>query len=128
MPSTILKVGYAYVEIPNKSGELARILDALREANVNLLAFSGFPQGRAKAQLDLFTDDLDGLMHAAGRVATGRRRFGMSVGISRQTLVHISFDEAQTLGRSRIVEMQHGPQIRSALFPNDAMPEFRAGQ
>ena len=61
MPSTTRKVSYAYVEIPNKSGELIRILDALREANVNLLAFSGFPQGRAKAQLDLVTDDLDGL-------------------------------------------------------------------
>ncbi len=65
MPSTILKVSYAYVEIPSKPGELARILDALREANVNLLAFSGFPQGRAKAQLDLFTDDLDGLKAVA---------------------------------------------------------------
>jgi hypothetical protein len=61
MPSTIRKVSYAYVEIPNKAGELARILDPLRGASVNLLAFSGFPQGRAKAQLDLFTDDLDGL-------------------------------------------------------------------
>jgi hypothetical protein len=61
MPSTTRKVSYAYVEIPNKSGELVRILDALREANVDLLAFSGFPQGRAKSQLDLVTDDLDGL-------------------------------------------------------------------
>jgi hypothetical protein len=61
MPSTTRKVSYVYIEIPNKSGELIRILGALREANVNLLAFSGFPQGRAKAQLDLVTDDLDGL-------------------------------------------------------------------
>ena len=61
MPSTIRKVSYAYVEIPDKSGELARVLDALRDGNVNLLAFSGFPQGRAQSQLDLFTDDLNGL-------------------------------------------------------------------
>jgi len=65
MPSAIRKVSYAYVEIPNKSGELARILDTLRDANLNLLAFSGFPQGRAKAQLDLFTDDLNGLKAVA---------------------------------------------------------------
>jgi hypothetical protein len=65
MPSTIRKVSYAYVAVANKSGELARILDALRDANVNLLAFSGFPQGRAKAQLDLFTDDLNGLKAVA---------------------------------------------------------------
>ncbi|MGH8185203.1 MAG: hypothetical protein ACREUC_01460 [Steroidobacteraceae bacterium] len=65
MPSTIRKVSYAYVGIPNRPGEVARILEALGAANVNLLAFSGFPQGRAKAQLDLVTDDLDGLKATA---------------------------------------------------------------
>lgn len=65
MASTIRKVSYAYLEIPNKPGELARVLEALRMANVNLLAFSGFPTGRRKAQLDLVTDDLDGLKAAA---------------------------------------------------------------
>jgi hypothetical protein len=63
--STIRKVSYAYIEIPNKPGELARILESLGAANVNLLAFSGFPQGRGKAQLDLVTDDLDGLKATA---------------------------------------------------------------
>lgn len=65
MPSTIRKVSYAYVEVPNKPGELAHILEALGAANVNLLAFSGFPQARGKAQLDLVTDDLDGLKATA---------------------------------------------------------------
>jgi hypothetical protein len=65
MPSTIRKVSYAYVEIPNKPGELARILESLGAAPVNLLAFSGFPQARGKAQLDLVTDDLDGLKATA---------------------------------------------------------------
>jgi len=65
MPSTIRKVSYAYIEIANKPGELARTLEALGAAKVNLLAFSGFPQGRSKAQLDLVTDDLDGLKAAA---------------------------------------------------------------
>jgi hypothetical protein len=63
--STIRKVSYAYIEIPNKPGELARILESLGAANVNLLAFSGFPQARGKAQLDLVTDDLDGLKATA---------------------------------------------------------------
>src|SRR5450631_917503 len=45
----------------SKPGEAARILEALRYANVNLLAFSGFPQGRNQAQIDVVTDDLDGL-------------------------------------------------------------------
>jgi hypothetical protein len=40
MPTTIRKVGYAYVTVASKPGEAARILEALRDANVNLLAFS----------------------------------------------------------------------------------------
>jgi len=61
MPSTIRKVSYAYVTAVNKPGEAARILQALRDANLNLIAFSGFPQGRSKAQIDVVTDDLDAL-------------------------------------------------------------------
>jgi hypothetical protein len=48
MPNTIRKVSYAYVTSASKPGEAARILQALRDANLNLLAFSGFPQGQAR--------------------------------------------------------------------------------
>jgi hypothetical protein len=51
----------------DKPGEAAHVLEALRDANVNLLAFSGFPQGRNKAQIDLVTDDLPGLKAVAQR-------------------------------------------------------------
>jgi hypothetical protein len=37
MPSTIRKVSYAYVTAASKPGEAARILNALRDAKVNLL-------------------------------------------------------------------------------------------
>ena len=67
MPTTIRKVDYAYVTVASKPGEAARILEALRDANVNLLAFSGFPQGRNKAQVDVVTDNIDGLKAAAAR-------------------------------------------------------------
>jgi len=65
MPNTIRKVSYAYITAASKPGEAARILQALRDANVNLLAFSGFPQGRSKAQIDVVTDDLDALKGVA---------------------------------------------------------------
>jgi hypothetical protein len=65
MASTIRKASYAYITAASKPGEATRILEALRDANVNLLAFSGFPQGRGKAQIDLVTDDVDGLKAAA---------------------------------------------------------------
>ncbi len=67
MPTTIRKVSYAYVTVVSKPGEAARILEALRDANVNLLAFSGFPQGRNRAQIDLVTEDIDALKAAARR-------------------------------------------------------------
>ena len=57
MPYTVRKVDYFYIEAPNKPGEGARALEALRDAGVNLLAFSGFPQGR-KAQIDFVPDDV----------------------------------------------------------------------
>ncbi len=50
MAETIQRVDYYYIYTPDKPGEGARALAALKEARVNLLAFSGFPQGR-RAQL-----------------------------------------------------------------------------
>jgi len=67
MPTTVRRVEYAYFTAANKAGEAARILEALRDANVNLLAFSGFPQGRNKAQVDVVTDDIAALKAAAKR-------------------------------------------------------------
>ncbi len=68
MPDTIRQVNYCYVMAPNKPGAAAQILEALRDGNVNLLVFSGFPAGRDKAQIDLVTDDLDGLKVIAKRL------------------------------------------------------------
>lgn len=56
MADTIRKIDYFYIETPNKPGEGAKVLAALREAGVNLLAFSGFPVGR-KAQIDFIPED-----------------------------------------------------------------------
>jgi hypothetical protein len=67
MPATIRMVEYAYVTPANRPGEAARILEALRDANVNLLAFSGFPQGRKGAQIDIVTEDIAGLKATAKR-------------------------------------------------------------
>jgi hypothetical protein len=66
MPEKVRKVDYFYTEAPNKPGEGARVLQALLKAGVNLLAFSGFPQGR-KAQIDFIPDDLVKFKAAAGK-------------------------------------------------------------
>ena len=57
MADTVQRVQYFYVEVPDKPGEGAKVLGVLKEAGVNLLAYSGFPKGR-RAQLDFIAADL----------------------------------------------------------------------
>ncbi len=56
MAETIRRVQYFYVMAPDKPREGARALHTLKEAGVNLLAFSGFPVGR-RAQLDFVPEN-----------------------------------------------------------------------
>jgi hypothetical protein len=56
MADIVRLVDYFYITAPNKAGEGARALTTLKEAGVNLLAFSGFPQGR-RAQMDFIPTD-----------------------------------------------------------------------
>lgn len=56
MADAIRQVEYFYVQVPQKAGEAAKALDALKNAGVNLLAFSGFPEGRG-AQMDFIPAD-----------------------------------------------------------------------
>ncbi len=56
MAETIRRVQYFYTMVPDKAGEGARALAVLKDAGVNLLAFSGFPVGK-RAQLDFVPGD-----------------------------------------------------------------------
>lgn len=56
MAETVRRVEYFYTLVPDKPGEGARALATLRDAGVNLLAYSGFPEGR-RAQLDFIPSD-----------------------------------------------------------------------
>jgi predicted amino acid-binding ACT domain protein len=64
MAETVQLVEYFYVQVPDKPGEGARLLAQLKEAGVNLLAFSGFPAGR-KGQLDFVPEDAKAFKAAA---------------------------------------------------------------
>ncbi len=61
---TIRRVEYFYVIVPDKPGEGARALSTLRDAGVNLLAYSGFPASR-RAQLDFVPEDPAAFKQAA---------------------------------------------------------------
>jgi hypothetical protein len=65
MADSVRKVRYAYVMVPNRAGRGAAVLDRLRAAGVDLLAYSGFPGKRGNSQIDLVTDDLAGLRRVA---------------------------------------------------------------
>ncbi len=65
MANRVRKVNYCYAKVSARAGQGAAVLDEVQKAGVNLLAFSGFPIGGGKAQLDLVTED----MAAVRRVA-----------------------------------------------------------
>ena len=56
MADEIRRVDYFYIRVANRPGEGAAALGVLRDAGVNLLAFSGFPEGRG-AQMDFVPED-----------------------------------------------------------------------
>src|SRR5207245_4072315 len=64
MPDTIRKVDYYYITAPDKAGEGARVLGALRDAGVNLLAVHAFPSAR-RSQIDIVPSDSAAFVNAA---------------------------------------------------------------
>jgi hypothetical protein len=67
MADTVRSVEYYYVTVPDEPGEGARILSAIKDSGVNLLAFLGFPLGDGRSQLDLVPEDPQSLREAAER-------------------------------------------------------------
>ena len=64
MADTVRQIEYFYMLVPHKAGEAARALNALKDAGVNLIAFSGFPEGR-RGQLDFIPADATAFKSAA---------------------------------------------------------------
>jgi hypothetical protein len=67
MPDEIRQVDYYYATVPDKAGEAARILAGLHGAGINLLGFSGFPQGK-QSQLDFLPEDRAAFTRAAKKL------------------------------------------------------------
>jgi hypothetical protein len=75
MLDTVRKLDYFALTVADRPGEGARLVAALKDNGVNLLAFSGFPAGR-KAQIDLVPEDSGALRAAAKKLklALGPRK------------------------------------------------------
>jgi hypothetical protein len=77
MADTVRSVDYYYVTVSNTPGEGQRILTALKDSGVNLLAFLGFPVGGGQSQIDLVPEDAAALKTAAdqaGLTLSGAKR------------------------------------------------------
>jgi len=81
MAEEIRRVDYYYATVPDKAGEAAHTLSALHRGGVNLLAFSGFPAGARKGQLDFIAEDSAALTNAArsARIKLSRKRSGFLI-------------------------------------------------
>lgn len=81
MAETIRKVDYFVMEAPNRPGEAARALRAIADAGINLLAFTGFPLGARRSQLDFIPEDSAAFRKAAksAGLKIGARKTGFLV-------------------------------------------------
>ncbi len=67
MAATVRKTAYFSMKTPNRSGQGARLLNALAAHGVNLLAFTGFPNA-GRAQVDFVPYDASKFMRAARKL------------------------------------------------------------
>lgn len=65
MADRVRRVNYAYAVVPNRAGQGARMLGELERSDVDLLAYSGFPIGGGRTQIDLVLEDMGSLKRAA---------------------------------------------------------------
>jgi hypothetical protein len=77
--NTIRRADYFSIQVPHKTGEGARLLGALRDAGINLSAFTAFPSGR-RAQIDFIPEDSAAFKAAA-------RKLGIKVGPRKTVFV-----------------------------------------
>ncbi len=80
MAYTVRKVEYYKVSVSNRAGEGAKLLAPLAAGGVNLLAFTGFPQGR-KAQVDFVPEKPVAFKRVAmkAKIRLGPRKFALLV-------------------------------------------------
>ena len=81
MPETIRRIDYHYVIVPDRPGEVARVLGAVRGAGINLLGVSAFPHGARKSQVDLIPEDSGAFAQAAksARLKLSKKKSGFLI-------------------------------------------------
>ena len=72
MTVTIQKIEYYYTIVDDKHGKAYWLLEHLRQSDVNLIAFTAFPRGAGRSQLDFVPDD-------AGKLLTAAKKAGIEL-------------------------------------------------
>jgi hypothetical protein len=88
--ASIRKVEYFAVQVPHRANEGAKLLKALKAQKVNLLAFTGFPNGKT-AQADFIPEK-----PAAFRVAA--RKLGLKLDKSKTGFLAQGADRVGVIG------------------------------
>jgi len=65
MAEVVRCVEYYYTEVPDRPGEGAWVLNALKAEDVNLIALNGFPTSTRRAQLDFVPSNAQTFLAAA---------------------------------------------------------------
>jgi hypothetical protein len=65
MADNVRLVSYFYTHCADSPGEAFRLLSALREGGVNLFAFTAFPEGMNRCQVDFIPENPDLFLKAA---------------------------------------------------------------
>jgi hypothetical protein len=68
MTDRIRRVQYFYFEVPDQPGEGARLFEKLKDAQVNLVAFTSFPTGGGRSQVDVVPEDPAAFLDATKRL------------------------------------------------------------
>ena len=98
----VRRIEYYYTEVPDRAGAGAKVLNALKAARVNLIAYTGFPTTRGCAQLD-FVPSNAGAFLAAARTA-GIKLVGPKTAflIQGDDRVGVVADIVSKLGQARL--------------------------
>lgn len=65
MADVMRRIDYYYTVVPNRPGEGAKVFNALKAGNVNLIAFNGFQTSTRRAQIDFVPSDRDAFLAVA---------------------------------------------------------------
>ena len=65
MAYQIRKVKYVHLTVPSRPGQAVRILKDLKDAKIDLMAFSGFPMAGRKSQVDLVAQNTPAIQRLA---------------------------------------------------------------